>query len=67
MHCVFPSNRFNSPKNLQLCFINNSESEGEDDEGASSKEVGADSLDSNFAEFSKVVSQVMIYDAAKKH
>lgn len=36
--CVFPSFRFNSPKNLQLCFINNSESEEEDDEGASSKE-----------------------------
>lgn len=51
MHCVFPSNRFNSPKNLQLCFINNSESEGEDDEGASSKEVGADSRDSSFPEF----------------
>ncbi|XP_067255444.1 schwannomin-interacting protein 1 [Chanodichthys erythropterus] len=32
------TSRFNSPKNLQLCFINNSESEGEDDEGASSKE-----------------------------
>ncbi|XP_051542297.1 schwannomin-interacting protein 1-like [Myxocyprinus asiaticus] len=30
--------RFNNAKNLQLCFINNSESEGEDDEGASSKE-----------------------------
>ncbi|KAA0703925.1 IQCJ-SCHIP1 readthrough transcript protein [Triplophysa tibetana] len=30
--------RFNSPKNLQLCFINNSESEGDDEEGASSKE-----------------------------
>ncbi|XP_051972465.1 schwannomin-interacting protein 1-like [Xyrauchen texanus] len=32
------TSRFNSPKNLQLCFINNSESEGEDDEGASNKE-----------------------------
>ncbi|XP_042620950.1 schwannomin-interacting protein 1 isoform X3 [Cyprinus carpio] len=32
------TSRFNSPKNLQLCFINNSESEEEDDEGASSKE-----------------------------
>ncbi|XP_052464277.1 schwannomin-interacting protein 1-like isoform X1 [Carassius gibelio] len=32
------TSRFNSPKNLQLCFINNSESEDEDDEGASSKE-----------------------------
>ncbi|XP_059401171.1 schwannomin-interacting protein 1-like isoform X3 [Carassius carassius] len=30
------TSRFNSPKNLQLCFINNSESE--DDEVASSKE-----------------------------
>ncbi|XP_059395446.1 schwannomin-interacting protein 1 isoform X2 [Carassius carassius] len=32
------TSRFNSPKNLQLCFINNSESEEEDEEGASSKE-----------------------------
>ncbi|TRZ03491.1 hypothetical protein DNTS_000506 [Danionella cerebrum] len=29
---------FNSHKNLQLCFVNNSESEEEDEEGASSKE-----------------------------
>ncbi|XP_057177444.1 schwannomin-interacting protein 1 isoform X2 [Triplophysa rosa] len=38
--CRFPvvTSRFNSPKNLQLCFINNSESEGDDEEGASSKE-----------------------------
>ncbi|KAK1800482.1 hypothetical protein P4O66_005701 [Electrophorus voltai] len=32
------TSRFNSPKNLQLCFINNSESEEEDDEGTSSRE-----------------------------
>ncbi|RXN32693.1 schwannomin-interacting 1-like isoform X1 [Labeo rohita] len=36
--CRVPVITFNSPKNLQLCFINNSESEEEDDEGASSKE-----------------------------
>ncbi len=48
--CVFTSFRFNSPKNLQLCFINNSESEEEDDEGASSKEVGAESRFNRFSE-----------------
>ncbi|XP_016128970.1 schwannomin-interacting protein 1-like isoform X1 [Sinocyclocheilus grahami] len=32
------TSRFTSPKNLQLCFINNSESEEEDDEGLFSKE-----------------------------
>lgn len=47
---MFTSFRFNSPKKLQLCFINNSESEEEDDEGASSKEVGAESHDSRFSE-----------------
>lgn len=36
------TSRFNSPKNLQLCFINNSESEGEDEEGASSKESSSE-------------------------
>ncbi len=50
MLCVFTSFRFNSPKNLQLCFINNSESEEEDDEGASSKEVGAESRFNRFSE-----------------
>ncbi|KAI4887813.1 hypothetical protein NFI96_023452 [Prochilodus magdalenae] len=37
--CRFPfiTSRFNTPKNLQLCFTNNSESDEEDGEGTSSK------------------------------
>ncbi|XP_076876667.1 schwannomin-interacting protein 1 [Brachyhypopomus gauderio] len=38
----FITSRFNSPKNLQLCFINNSESEEEDDHRASSRESPCD-------------------------
>lgn len=39
--CRFPfiTSRFTSPKKLQLCFINNSDSDQEDDDGAKSKEV----------------------------
>ncbi|XP_066507473.1 schwannomin-interacting protein 1 [Hoplias malabaricus] len=37
--CRFPfiTSRFNAPKNLQLCFTNNSESDEEEDEGTSSR------------------------------
>ncbi|XP_007236266.3 schwannomin-interacting protein 1 isoform X1 [Astyanax mexicanus] len=42
--CRFPfiTSRFTSPKNLQLCFVNNSDSEEEDDEGTSSKKGSRD-------------------------
>ncbi|XP_072515346.1 schwannomin-interacting protein 1 isoform X2 [Salminus brasiliensis] len=42
--CRFPfiTSRFNSPKNLQLCFVNNSDSEEEDDKETSSKKSPCD-------------------------